>query len=962
MKIIQALLFFVLFFCNVIISQVTQECEPNNIISNSNDIGLNFNYVNHANSDISAHLSSITDIDIFKLTLAEGYHYSINYDMEDGNSNSFYDANVNYFYKIDDGEWSEVFTSGSLFNTTLYLAGEKTVYFMVETNSAVIADTGDYYLQLDVERRIEPYVTVSPHEITGTFAPIHQQIIVNATAPYTIASSCECAVLNKYSGNGIDTFYLDIDTNQTSYYRTIQITVTSGSTSKFIGIKQAPYIQPDRYESNDESINAVTIELSEFVNDTAYFEINEVNFHTPDDKDYYKLKFPEGFNYMVNFYEYPEIKLKDTVQYSCKPDIYARLNNSGSNCYEKLAAKGTDSVYITAYKQQFYEGIPKFGNYRLKGFVVRQTENILNTQADTFLLPKSPNSDQTLSIYSTTNWTSTDDASWVVIYYGNGSNNGSFKFRVYDNNTGEQRVAHITINTSSGVSHIVTIIQEGDVVPDEYEINDSELTATLLEYNLHDNKAIVKTSMVNLHSHYDIDYYKLNFPGEGYYNVFINKFDRDYNNLKNEDYSGKTKIKVKTGNGAYEESITHYTIKGNDSMYLVIDSYSQYDSGSYCLLIDIEKVDLPYLSISNDTLFLKQFSLDENYLIVNSNIAWKISNESNWIGINERYNDDYTKYGYFGNKNDFIKIDSEFENDDWARDGNIIITAEGFDPITVYVYQDSPYKLSFPSDTIELGASGLDRVKDFTVLSNIKWEAYSYTNWLSVSPDTCYYTDTITVTASDNNEIYDRYGEISFDAIDVDGYLSTRILKVKQSGIKSLLTISDSIWLENTANAADTILIISNTDWYVNVDQPWLRLINTSGKNDGEVICIATENTTGSLRKATITISGTGIVSQNIIVSQDAMVSKVSNITFIGVNIYPNPTKDKVHIDLNDINANDVKSLIIYDNSGKIIQKDRILKRKDSIYYIDLTNYVNGIYFIELYINTQRVTYKLIKE
>ena len=864
MKKIFALQFCVLLFSGFTIAQVTHESEPNNLVNNSDIVSFDFNYDNKANADIGASMSSVSDTDMFQLNLAEGYHYSIYHDMEDGNSNFFYDASVYYYYKINNGEWSEAFNSGSFFNTALYVAGPANVYFMVKTKDAVLADTGNYYLQLDIERQTKPFINVSPTEISGTYKAIHQQIIVNATAPYTIASSCGCAGLDKYTGTGIDTFYLDVDTNFTSNYRIIQLTVTAGDTKKYIAIKQAPYIKTDRFESNDGSNEAKLVELMGFVNDTACFEINDVNLHSQDDIDYYKIKFPVGYNYLVNFAVNPDISFNN-VEYSCNPNIYARLNNSGSNRYGKIAAKDADSVYLVV-NPSYSGSIAKFGYYSVKGFVVRQTEHILQTNADTFLFAKS-NSDQTLNIYSTTNWTSTDDAPWLGFIYGNGSYNGSYSFSVNENTSGQKRTGHISVNTSGGISQIVTIIQEGDVLPDTFETNNSELTATPLEYFFVDNKAIIKTFMVNLHASSDTDYYKIKFPAGSYYNVSISKFDRSYNTLKNEKYSGKIKLYAKYGNGIYEEPISHLSIYGNDSMYIKVSPYGAYDSGSYCLQVEIDKIDIPFLAVSRDTIYLDQFSLDEKSLKINSNIAWKISNESDWIGINERYNDSYTKYGYFGFKNDYVKISSQFENDEWARDGNLLINAEGLDPVYVYVYQASPYKLSFAPDTIELAATGPDRITDIQVSSNLKWEAYTNISWLSLNADTCYYDDTITVTAAENTSVSDRFGEIRFEAL-ADNYLSPKVLTVKQSGTKNLIALPENILLGHTANAADTVRITSNTSWSVSVDQPWLSLTNSSGTNNGEVICTATENTADLPRTATITVSGDGVENVTINVTQ----------------------------------------------------------------------------------------------
>lgn len=79
-------------------------------------------------------------------------------------------------------------------------------------------------------------------------------------------------------------------------------------------------------------------------------------------------------------------------------------------------------------------------------------------------------------------------------------------------------------------------------------------------------------------------------------------------------------------------------------------------------------------------------------------------------------------------------------------------------------------------------------------------------------------------------------------------------------------------------------------------------------------------------------------------------VEKNENINFSDIKIYPNPTNDKINIDLskiNNINFNDI-SIKMYDSSQKLIKK--IDKMQSNNIEVDLMslNLSSGAYFIEI--------------
>jgi hypothetical protein len=78
-----------------------------------------------------------------------------------------------------------------------------------------------------------------------------------------------------------------------------------------------------------------------------------------------------------------------------------------------------------------------------------------------------------------------------------------------------------------------------------------------------------------------------------------------------------------------------------------------------------------------------------------------------------------------------------------------------------------------------------------------------------------------------------------------------------------------TIELESKVDSVE-FFIYSNIDWSVSSNRSWLTVDQTTGSNNGTIMVRATANKTTDPRSATITISGTGVTSQNISVTQTA--------------------------------------------------------------------------------------------
>jgi hypothetical protein len=129
---------------------------------------------------------------------------------------------------------------------------------------------------------------------------------------------------------------------------------------------------------------------------------------------------------------------------------------------------------------------------------------------------------------------------------------------------------------------------------------------------------------------------------------------------------------------------------------------------------------------------------------------------------------------------------------------------------------------------------------------------------------------------------------------------------------------------------------------------------NPSITNAGTVnigVYTLTVNNSGCVETTTTQVSSvsacTGI---------NQLVSNSSDYNFL---VYPNPSKGVFNIECKDTDPNSLKVIEVADALGRILISDKINK---AAYELNLTNYVNGIYFIKVIEDGKAKTVKVVKE
>ncbi len=155
----------------------------------------------------------------------------------------------------------------------------------------------------------------------------------------------------------------------------------------------------------------------------------------------------------------------------------------------------------------------------------------------------------------------------------------------------------------------------------------------------------------------------------------------------------------------------------------------------------------------------------------------------------------------------------------------------------------------------------------FAITSNLDWTASESTAWFSVSPPAGTGNGTLTVNYLQNTALIARSGQITFSADDVPDVVVT----VNQAGANAILTVSPANRSVDPAPGATTFAITSNTSWTVSESVAWFNVSPMSGSGNKTLNVSYGENSTGSTRVGSITVTATGgAPSQTVTVTQSS--------------------------------------------------------------------------------------------
>jgi len=413
----------------------------------------------------------------------------------------------------------------------------------------------------------------------------------------------------------------------------------------------------------------------------------------------------------------------------------------------------------------------------------------------------------TFGISSNTSWTITDDADWLTINPVSGAGNGTVTATFTANTLTSPRIATITISGVGVSSQEVTVTQS----------EMKSLSVTPLNRDVGPDAGST-TFIINSNTSWTID------------------DDANWLTINSVSGSGSTTITATyTTNTLASERIGTITISA---------------AGLSTQQVTVTQSALNFMSVTPSNRDVGPEAGTTTF-IISSNTSWTITDDAGWLSVNPSSGIGNATVTAICTANTFTT----------ARVGTLTISGTGVSPQTVTVTQSEMNYLSVtPSDQDVEPEAGSTT---FSINSNTAWIISDDADWLTVNPASGSGNETVTATYATNTYSSPRIGTISVSGTGV----SSRQVTVTQGEIKSL-SVSPSNQNEGPSAGSTTFSITSNTTWTVSDDSGWLTVNPASGSGNATITATFTANTLAIPRIGTITVSGYGVSSESVTVTQ----------------------------------------------------------------------------------------------
>ena len=433
----------------------------------------------------------------------------------------------------------------------------------------------------------------------------------------------------------------------------------------------------------------------------------------------------------------------------------------------------------------------------------------------------------TIDITSNLDWTVSCDQAWVKLDKTMVSDNGTIGYTVLENKSFSERSAIITVSTPNTSPLVFTIKQAGQAVYltsdyDAFTLNGRSSSKLTIELKSNGNwKIVPQNSWVQVNPNTGTGDAVVNvavetnttaFVRQEKLNIYLSDFfikaititqssgtprlSADKAALNLDANGGVKSISVKSNaawNASVEganwltidkvsgknDSVINVTVPKNTSLATRTGRIKITAEGANTIYIDVKQLDIvPFLNVGQTKLSAPSDGGQYSF-VVNSNIAWTIQSDQNWVQFSKTS----------GSENQTVNITVSANDQSTVR--NAVVTLSGIDvqSSSVAVTQNAaPIALHVNTNQISLASLANSR-QSFTIQSNLNWTVTSNASWLSVETQSGKDNGTVAVTANANTKNSIRTTMLIISAAGV----ADQVITVSQDGITSVDEITSNM-------------------------------------------------------------------------------------------------------------------------------------------------------------------------
>lgn len=273
------------------------------------------------------------------------------------------------------------------------------------------------------------------------------------------------------------------------------------------------------------------------------------------------------------------------------------------------------------------------------------------------------------------------------------------------------------------------------------------------------------------------------------------------------------------------------------------------------------------------------------------------------------------------------------------------------DTIKTIVSKD---QLSISISWIRLNSS-INSNDSFYLYSNICWNLSTDQNWLFPSKSSGSGGEMILLAATANFSTSPRSAIVTISGKDVP---TLKINVIQEAALPFLSTSSSSIIFDKSVNNTAYFNISSNINWKIVNPIEWINLDKFDGSNNALITITASPNTSNTDRSGIIFIEGDNNITISMAITQlFTIIDAMSKLDKGELKVYPNPFHDKIYLEL--LAPTQEATVDVLDSTGR-----KLLSRKlnDKRTEINLSAFLEGIYYMKIITNRSTTTRKIIKE